>query len=1128
MNFAIGDGENGVSGGSTAAPQAVFKLQKGPWLKRMDVPDTIRRTARRSGLTRRWRRALLALALALGASAFAEGSETAQAEGTAAGQVTEQEASQPAAGTLGRYQGMRVRAIRFGGVSLDAVMTENLQRLVEQKVGEPLQAAKVRRSLLALYATGQFSDLRVEAEKTGENELELTFVARENYFLGEVTVAGLPRRPTGTQLVNAAKLHLGELFTEERVAEAERGMTALLEDSGYYQARVRHKVEFYPSSQQADVRFTVQAGPRARIGAVAVKGDAGYSAEEVQRVTGLLPGRTVTAERVSRGLRRLRSRYLEAHRLEAQVAVTERTYRPATNMVDYVLTIRQGLAVDIESTGTHIARSRLKKLVPVFEEGAVDDDLLNEGVRNLRNYFQTVGHFDAQASWERVPTDDERVHIVYRLDAGIKHRLLAVRFRGNRYFDNATLRERMQVRPATGLMTTGSYSEAMLDRDVAAIEALYRANGFQQVAVRRVIEDDYRGVAGEILITLEIEEGPQAIVAGLQMTGNQAFDETALRSLMRTLPGQPFSEANLASDREAVMSYYYNRGFPDVQFEAKVTPAEGQPERRLVTVKITEGEQFFVDRILVSGLRYTRPFVVSREFQIHAGEPLNQAGMLDTQRRLYDLGIFNEVDTAVQNPDGTMKDKNLLFQVREARRWTMNYGVGFQVQSGQPANLGEVNTAPAPGAYVPPGTTPPTGGVSVGTNPQGGTGVTPSVLFEVTRLNFRGRDETATLKTRYSNLQKRALLSYDAPRLWNDPNLRLTFSGFYDQSKDVRTFASQRLQGAAQIEQVLTRRGDGQPVSTLMWRYDFRRVKVDPNSLAISPELVPLLSKPVLVGMPAVTYAHDLRDDPLDPRRGSYTTVDLGVSAKALGSAPVNQSQQVVEQQTTATAANYARLLAQNSTYQQFWHGWVFARSTRVGVEQKFGSHASSLAIPLPERFFSGGTVSHRGFALNQAGPRDLTTGFPVGGAAMFINNFELRLPPPTLPWVGNNLSFVLFHDSGNVFNSFNEMTHSLFRWYQPNRAMCSSPVNYKQCRFDYMSQAAGLGVRYRTPVGPVRLDLSYNPNPATFPYFVQCPAQHAANQVPPCAAPTPVNTLFFLNSTLRHFNFFFSIGQTF
>ena len=108
-------------------------------------------------------------------------------------------------------------------------------------------------------------------------------------------------------------------------------------------------------------------------------------------------------------------------------------------------------------------------------------------------------------------------------------------------------------------------------------------------------------------------------------------------------------------------------------------------------------------------------------------------------------------------------------------------------------------------------------------------------------------------------------------------------------------------------------------------------------------------------------------------------------------------------------------MLVQNSTYQAFGKNrppdkqYVFARSTRIGIENPFGntfvvqpgtmSPYRRLAISLPERFFSGGGNSHRGFGLNQAGPRDPSTGFPLGGSALFINNLELRFPPtPALP----------------------------------------------------------------------------------------------------------------------------------
>ncbi len=123
-------------------------------------------------------------------------------------------------------------------------------------------------------------------------------------------------------------------------------------------------------------------------------------------------------------------------------------------------------------------------------------------------------------------------------------------------------------------------------------------------------------------------------------------------------------------------------------------------------------------------------------------------------------------------------------------------------------------------------------------------------------------------------------------------------------------------------------------------------------------------------------------------------------------------------------------------------------------------------SVPLPERFFGGGSVSHRGFPDNQAGPRDLITGYPIGGAAFLFFQHELRFP-----LVGTNLTGVLFHDMGNVFSSFDNIS---FRYRQKN-----------QQDFDYTVQAMGFGFRIKTPVGPLRLDLAYAPNTPRFVGFV-------------------------------------------
>jgi outer membrane protein assembly factor BamA len=171
---------------------------------------------------------------------------------------------------------------------------------------------------------------------------------------------------------------------------------------------------------------------------------------------------------------------------------------------------------------------------------------------------------------------------------------------------------------------------------------------------------------------------------------------------------------------------------------------------------------------------------------------------------------------------------------------------------------------------------------------------------------------------------------------------------------------------------------------------------------------------------------------------------------------------------------------------------FVFARSTRFGVEVPLGNTAE-LDIPLPERFFAGGGTSLRGFGLNQAGPRDPVTGFPIGGLALLAFNQELRFPMK-LPFVGNRLGGTVFYDAGNVFSDIN---HVSLAW-KP-----SSLSN-----LNYFSHTVGFGVRYPTPIGPVRVDLGYQLNPA----------QYSATDTPPN---TP-------NFRLPHFQFFFNIGSIF
>jgi outer membrane protein insertion porin family len=974
---------------------------------------------------------------------------------------------------LNSLQGLRVSEIHINTPAVQD--TKWLEQLIPQKAGEPLDKYKVRRSVQVLYDTGRFAELEVQAEQTPRHDVVLTFAARENYFFGSLRAQGAGgSRPTDSQLINAARLTLGELFSEEKVQAGIQGMQRMLQENGYFQATIVPFYEWDSPNQQVKVLFQVYKRTSARVGTVEVSGDPGMTVEDVREVAGLHSGDRITSGKLTRALDRLRKHYQREGRLQAQVGYSRRTYNAESNTLDCYLEITRGPVVDVRVEGVKMRRGVIKKVVPVFEENAVDDDLLNEGSRAIKNYLQSKGYFDAQVSYElRKQPDTDRQDIVYRVDRRGRHKFVELQIEGNHYFTRDEIRERMQMQPAGGLLLYGLFSQAILANDIQAIQNLYLTNGFRQTKVTSQLQDNYGG-KGRLRVSLSINEGPQSTVGKLSIEGNQQLTTDEVRALVSSTEGQPYSDALVINDQTQVLNAYFNLGFPQAKFDYSTQPDESDSNKINVSYRITEGAQVFIDKILTAGLYFTRPSVIDRRMKIESGQPLSQQKMLESQSRLYNLGIFNEVTMAVQNPDGEATHKNLNFQLSEARRYTFNYGVGLEVQTGQPSGT---------------------------SNPQGETGVSPRVSFDVTRLNFRGRNHTLTLKTRYGNLEKLALIGWDAPYLFDSENLLLNFTAFYEQTNDVKTFTARRLEGSAQIKQNLDR------ATTLVYRMVYRRVAT--QDLVIDPNLVPLFSQPVRVGMPVFSYIRNTRDNDFDSRKGTFNSFDAGVASNIFGS-----------------ETNFSRLAIQNSTYHSFHkRRWVFARSTRIGVEEPFGdtqsapvaqpsqSTTQSAFVPLPERFFAGGPTTHRGFGINQAGPRDLTTGFPVGGEAMFLNNLELRTPPLPFPWVGNNLSAVVFHDIGNVFSTAGDMARGLVRFSQPNRDACLNPfvpTAQQTCSFSYMSQAVGAGIRYRTPVGPVSFDLGYNLNPPAFP--VSAPS-----------APAVPNS-----QVLRHFNFFFNIGQTF
>jgi outer membrane protein assembly factor BamA len=211
------------------------------------------------------------------------------------------------------------------------------------------------------------------------------------------------------------------------------------------------------------------------------------------------------------------------------------------------------------------------------------------------------------------------------------------------------------------------------------------------------------------------------------------------------------------------------------------------------------------------------------------------------------------------------------------------------------------------------------------------------------------------------------------------------------------------------------------------------------------PELVLESDRNVRLSYLSSTLIHDTRDQPLDSHSGFYQTVDVRIVPTALGS-----------------SVNFSRMLAQVAYYRPV-HSIVLANSVRLGLAVPF----SGSNVPTSQRFFAGGSTTLRGFPVNQAGPQRLVhfcpvgtvstscplITVPVGGNQLFILNSEVRFPIRII----NNLGGVFFYDGGNVYRGIN------FRRF-----------------VDSYTNTVGVGLRYSTPVGPVRIDVGRNLNPVS------------------------------------------------
>jgi len=938
------------------------------------------------------------------------------------------------------YVGQNVSSVGIAG--RPDVSFSSVEDLIAVEPNKPLTENDVNRSVAALEKRPGISGVRVDLQPSA-NGVQVVFVLRPAIYVGMYEFPGALKQFDYTRLLQVANYNAQMPYSATDIAQAEDALVKFYRQQGFFKAEVHSELEEDKEHELVNVKFVTNLGERARIGKVDL---VGATAEETSylhtklrsvmaRLRGgsLRTGMTYSYGRLQRATTYLQSALSGQSYIAGNVKLISAEYDADTNRADVTFHVETGPKVKVTTVGAKVNGlfhpHTLRDLVPIYAENTVNEELVREGQQNILSYFQKKGYFDATVDVKE-NNAPAGLEIVYDIHKDGRFKVSAVSFQGNRHFSSKQLHSHVSVQKANWLFWShGTYSQELVRASARNLTDTYKAAGYSEAQVTPHVS----ARNGRVDIAFRVNEGPLNVVRNLTIEGNNTIPELQFAPHGLNLgPGKPYSQELVAKDRSLVMAHYLTAGYLNAAFRATARQVPGEPHHLDVIYQISEGPKVITATIITDGRQHTNQSLINREVKLSSGEPLSENKMLSSESRLYNLDIFDWAQIDPKRPITDQTSEDVVVKVHERKRNSIVYGFGFQV-------LNRGGAIPS-GTVAVPGIPPVGLPANFVTSQKTFWG--PDGTFEYTRRNMRGHAETLNFSAFAGRLDQRGTVTYTDPFFHGTQWRASTILGAEHDAENP-IFTDRLGTVGYQLQRAIGKTVESKKTTNLFLRYNFQLTRV---SNLLIPELVPANQLSVHLSTLAVNWVHDTRDNVLDAHRGIYENYEFSVSPYWLGS-----------------NFSFAQFLSQTAYYKNLHHtGVIWANSLRIGLEQAFAGSE----VPLSSRFFAGGGSTLRGFPLDGAGPQQVIPAcanpsdpatctkitVPRGGNELLILNTELRWP---LNFLKDGLGIVTFYDGGNVFPSvgFHDFT-SLY------------------------SNNVGIGFRYATPVGPIRIDIGRNLNP--------------------------------------------------